>query len=93
MSTPEDWYTSLTEARDENETLRQELAEARALVEHLAGLTDLAARYGVTKQAISNWSRRYADFPEPILTLSAGSLWDEREVTAWRGRRAAVSHG
>ncbi len=25
MSTPEDWYTSLTDARDEVETLRQEL--------------------------------------------------------------------
>lgn len=65
-------------------------SEAHALIEHLAGLSDLAYLYGVTKQAVANWIERYTDFPKPILTLSAGRLWDRRQVTTWRLSKAGV---
>jgi hypothetical protein len=32
----------------------------------MIGLTGIARRYGVTRAAVSNWRKRYADFPLPI---------------------------
>lgn len=52
----------------------------------LAGVGDLAAEYGVGKAAISNWIKRYPDFPIPLVTLSCGNVYSRRQVREWHSR-------
>jgi len=49
----------------------------------LAGLTEIAQRAGVQKQAVGNWHSRHDTFPEPIATLRTGAVWWWPEVRAW----------
>lgn len=35
---------------------------------------DLAARWGVSRQVVNNWSARRSDFPDPIQFVSNGSI-------------------
>jgi hypothetical protein len=34
--------------------------------------TDLAERWGVTRQVVKNWEFRHNDFPQPIATVNGG---------------------
>jgi hypothetical protein len=52
------------------------------LLESLAGVAELAERYGVSRQAVSNWAHR--GMPSPVLTLASGPVYDVRQVDAWR---------
>lgn len=35
------------------------------------------------KPAVSNWRRRYADFPKPVAELHTGPVWWWPSVEAW----------
>ena len=37
----------------------------------LVGNADIAERCGVGRPAVSNWIKRYSDFPTPLLTICA----------------------
>jgi len=69
-----------------------EIAQLRAVEStHLAGVAEIAALYAVTRQAVSNWASRNADFPAPVVDLAAGPVYDITQVKAWcaaHGRRA-----
>lgn len=53
----------------------------------LASTGDLAVDYGVNNATISNWASRYADFPQPLLTLSAGLVYSRWMVRQWHDGR------
>jgi len=48
----------------------------------LAGLGEIAARFGVSKQRVSQLQKR-PDFPAPLARLAAGPVWDMQDIEAW----------
>jgi hypothetical protein len=55
----------------------------------LVGTYEIAQLLGVQPMTIHQWRRRaYLSFPEPVLTLRIGPIWDEGEVVSW-----AKEHG
>ncbi|RAO51541.1 Site-specific DNA-methyltransferase (adenine-spe cific) [Micromonospora saelicesensis] len=47
---------------------------------------DVARLAGVGRAAVSNWRRRFPDFPQPVGGSSASPLFDLRQVEFWLGR-------
>lgn len=53
-------------------------------VDHLVGTAEIADLLEVGHiQTVTNWRRRYPDFPRPVIERRNISLWDWREVEAW----------
>lgn len=61
----------------------------RRLVPDLLTRSEIAARLGVTRQAVQNWTsgRRQDDFPLAVNPVGGG-VWSWHDVWAW-----AISHG
>lgn len=53
-----------------------------ALVD-MAGIGDLAKKYGVIPATVCNWAKRYDDFPEPLITISVGPIYSFKQVAKW----------
>ncbi|CAL9379907.1 hypothetical protein SUDANB1_01043 [Streptomyces sp. enrichment culture] len=49
--------------------------------------SEIARLAGVTRAAVSNWRRRYGDFPTPVGGGVNSPLFDLAEVQAWLGRQ------
>ena len=51
----------------------------------LASPADIAHRYQVSRAAVSQWQKRYADFPAPVAIVAMGTtrLYLMLEVEAW----------
>lgn len=49
----------------------------------LVGFPDIAALAQVSTQAVSNWRKRYDDFPEPRVQSDSGVLFDLRSIEEW----------
>jgi hypothetical protein len=56
----------------------------------LVALTDLVGAAEIvdrlkrgSPKLVTDWRRRYPDFPAPVLELSMGNLWLWPEVEAW----------
>ena len=49
----------------------------------LWGIREVAVYAGVTPQAVSNWRKRYPDFPEPLTELRLGPVWRASDARAW----------
>jgi hypothetical protein len=59
------------------------------VVKKLLGVADIAAMCGVEPKTVSIWRLRYADFPEPDVTVGETAGWDSRradEIRAWMNR-------
>ncbi|MGP3756171.1 N-6 DNA methylase [Streptomyces sp. IBSNAI001] len=55
----------------------------RHLSEALVTAAEIARLAGVTRAAVSNWRRRYDDFPAPATDSTSSPLFDLSEVRAW----------
>jgi hypothetical protein len=55
----------------------------------LAGMTEIAEHFDVRTNVVSNWISRYPDFPEPVLDLAMGRVWDLDAVVEWYNDRWA----
>jgi len=49
----------------------------------LVGVSDIAEMAQVKRSAVSNWPKRYKDFPSPRMVTSSGALYDSAEVERW----------
>jgi predicted DNA-binding transcriptional regulator AlpA len=50
----------------------------------IVGAREIAKRLGRAHSTIvHSWHRRLKDFPKPITVISAGKLWDWKEIEAW----------
>lgn len=65
--------------------LERDLVGGRVTLD-LVGITEIGERAGVSRDTVFKWRARYADFPAPVATISAGSFWDWRDVEAWLRR-------
>lgn len=52
----------------------------------LVSLADVAAMAGLTRPAVSNWRRRYEDFPRPAVESGTTTLFRLSEIEAWAAR-------
>lgn len=52
-------------------------------VENLVGLSEIAELFDIRPSAISNWQARHEDWPEPVLTLRMGSIYDLEDIDAF----------
>ncbi len=60
---------------------------------NLVGIAEIAALAEATKQVVSNWRRRYEDFPKPIQNLESGPVWNEEAVKLWlKQRKGEATH-
>ena len=66
----------------------------------LVGVRELATRYGVSRQAISNWTswspstaHKGPGFPEPVARPSGVPVWDVAETDAWAARTGRTVKG
>lgn len=60
------------------------------MVKKLLGVANIAAMCGVEAKTVSIWRLRYADFPEPDVTVGEIAGWDParaEEIRAWMNRR------
>ncbi|MGQ4485894.1 N-6 DNA methylase [Streptomyces sp. SAS_281] len=55
----------------------------RHLPDPLVTAAEIARLAGVTRAAVSNWRRRYDDFPAPATDSTSSPLFDLAEVRAW----------
>jgi hypothetical protein len=46
-------------------------------------MADVARMAGVTRPAVSNWRRRYEDFPNPIEETGAIALFRRADIERW----------
>lgn len=53
----------------------------------LVGPSDIAARAGVGYAAVSNWVKRYSDFPARVATVGGTPVYLWSEVEAWISAR------
>lgn len=49
----------------------------------IVGVSEIAEMAGITKQAVSNWRERFADFPKPVADLKSGPVWRYPTVQDW----------
>jgi chromosome partitioning protein len=49
----------------------------------LVGTSELAEMLGVSKQTVSNWRVRMANFPSPAAELKSGPVWNRQEIADW----------
>ncbi|MCZ7537174.1 MAG: type I restriction-modification system subunit M [Acidimicrobiia bacterium] len=47
------------------------------------GIPEIADFAGVKRTAVSNWRKRYSDFPDPAIDTPSGVLFDFAEVERW----------
>jgi len=60
------------------------------MVKKMFGVGDIAELCGVEPKTVSIWRLRYADFPEPDVTVGDTAGWDParaEEIKAWMSRR------
>jgi hypothetical protein len=53
----------------------------------LVGVSEIAESQGITGHAVSQWIKRYSDFPEPVVRLRMGPVFYQDEVYEWITRK------
>jgi len=60
--------------------------------ENLVGISEIADMAGVTRQAVTNWRKRFDDFPKPSQTLQSGPVWNREEAELWLKQKDGRTH-
>lgn len=53
----------------------------------IMGIAEIANCFQVSPAAVTNWRKRYEDFPKPIAILKAGPIFQKEEIEKWYRRR------
>lgn len=59
------------------------------MIPKLLAKSDLATRWGVTRQVVNNWSNRHEDFPSEVMRVDNGRmpLFAEEDVIKYEEQR------
>ncbi|WP_017585967.1 N-6 DNA methylase [Nocardiopsis ganjiahuensis] len=66
-----------------NENTREEAEYRPPAGQALLGASDIARLTGVKRPAVSNWRRRFGDFPEPVAGAASQPLFSLEQVREW----------
>jgi len=58
----------------------------------LAGISEIAALFGVSRHAAIRYTKR-SDFPAPLDRLAAGPVWLQQDVVDWGSRQLPLRAG
>lgn len=72
------WYGQTDRSGDRTTTTVRNMAE-----NDLVGIHEIAKMGGVSSQAVSNWRKRYLNFPPPIVELRMGPIFKRPRIKAW----------
>ena len=67
-------------------------AAGRQTPHNLVGVYEIATIANVSVTAVSQWQKRYADFPKPLVVLKCGPVFDGFAVHAWLLGRLSGKH-
>ena len=56
----------------------------------MVGLAEAAELAGVSRQTFWSWKNSYENFPEPIVELKSGPIWEKDTMVAWLKARTAA---
>ena len=56
----------------------------------IIGVYEIAGKASVTTGAVTNWIRRYSDFPAPVTEVQAGKFYDSDQVEAWLRKKGKI---
>lgn len=56
----------------------------------LCGYLEIAARAAVKRPVVTNWRKRYPEFPQPVAVLATGPVWWWPEVAQWLDQTGRV---
>lgn len=59
-------------------------------MQEIVGLSEISEITNSTLQTVTNWKRRYSDFPKPIVRVKAGEFYDKDQVMNWLKRRGKI---
>jgi predicted nucleic acid-binding protein len=59
-------------------------------VSDLVSVAEIAKRAGRPVNTIQSWRRRHSDFPDPVVQLAAGPVWNWPAIAAWISTRGAT---
>jgi chromosome partitioning protein len=51
------------------------------------GVFEIATIAEVSRQAVSNWRARHADFPSPVIELRSGPVFHRKAILRWLEKR------
>ena len=57
---------------------------------NIIGLFEIAKIAEVTTAAVTNWTKRYDDFPKPAMEVQAGKFYNSDQVHAWLRKRGKI---
>lgn len=60
------------------------------MTESLIGVFEIAEMANVSASAVTNWRKRFSDFPGPLAELKSGPVFSESQVKLWLARRQAA---
>jgi chromosome partitioning protein len=49
----------------------------------LLGLSEVAELLSATRQTVTNWRQRREDFPDPLVELRSGPIWNRAAIAEW----------
>lgn len=49
----------------------------------LVGVAEIAAMLRMSRQRVNKMVKTHSDFPRPVAELSAGRIWNRRDIERW----------
>lgn len=56
----------------------------------MVGLFEIAKMAGVTTAAVTNWTKRFSDFPAPAADIQAGKFYDKDQIETWLKKKGKI---
>ena len=56
-------------------------------MDQFVGIAEIADLCNVSSAAVTNWRKRFNDFPQPIAVLKAGPVFKAEEIEKWFRRK------
>ena len=69
-----------------------DLGSLRVRAEDLLGFAEIVKFLGVPERTAARYVKR-PDFPEPIVKLAAGPIWNRRDVDRWAKKHLPLQQG
>ena len=56
-------------------------------MDQLVGIAEIAKIFDVSPAAVTNWRKRFTDFPKPVAVLKSGPVFKVEQIQNWYRRK------
>lgn len=60
-------------------------------MEQLVGIAEIAKMFDVSPAAVTNWRKRFEDFPKPTVVLKSGPVFKSEQIQKWYRRKEKMA--